>query len=89
MAETSRLPSAATVPPSSSALVAAAQRVQHVVAEHGGDLQARATPSSRATSATLRAAASGLAAPMLVTMRTPFRRHAGSTARIRAASSGS
>ncbi len=35
------------------------------------------------------AAASGLAAPMLVTMRVPFFRHGASTARIRASSSGS
>ena len=67
---------------------AAGDDVQHVVAGDGRDRQA-ASPSSRATARTTAAPAMGLAAPMLVMMVTPIAAQAGSTARIRSASSGS
>ena len=69
-------------------VVAGSQRVEHVVAGDGGDLQP-GEPSERAMSRTLAAAAAGLAAPMLVMMRMPFCTQAGSTASMRASSSGS
>ena len=69
-------------------VVAAAHGVEHVVAEHGGDLQARAARARARPPPPSRAAATGLAAPMLVTMRTPFapaRRQHGAHPRRRAA----
>ena len=47
------------------------------------------SPSDFAISAVLRAAASGLAAPILVTILMPLAAQAGSTARIRSSSNGS
>ena len=47
------------------------------------------SPSDLAISAVLRAAASGLAAPILVTILMPLAAQTGSTARIRSSSSGS
>ena len=47
------------------------------------------SPSERAISAVFLAAASGLAAPILVTILMPFAAQSGSTARMRSSSSGS
>ena len=49
----------------------------------------RDSPSERAISAVFFAAASGLAAPMLVTILMPLAAQSGSTARMRSSSSGS
>ena len=62
--------------------------IEDVVTDDGRDLQ-EDSPIDLAMAAVLRAAASGLAAPILVTILMPLAAQTGNTARIRSSSSGS